>query len=327
MVPSNSVASFQKALQQSKNLILVAGAGLSAASGIPTFRGAGGYWRSFQATRLATPEAFDANPGLVWQASFLTLVSTAHIHKLSSLVLPLPSRKVCNLVLSCKPNNAHHVIARLLDPNYRSAVAPLATKCTLITQNVDGLSLRAQEVLQPVTGTLGNTTLEQGKIIEMHGRLLETLCTKCKHRNPDSRSPICPALAGTELRTEAIMDDAGKRVPEAEIPSKDLPRCEKDGCGGLLRPGVVWFGESIPELNKIESLVEEADMCLVIGTSSVVYPAAGFADVVQDNGGKVAVFNIETSQGDQNADFLFLGPCERTLGEALGIEVPAMREL
>ncbi|CUA74904.1 NAD-dependent protein deacylase [Rhizoctonia solani] len=305
MGPSNNITSFQKALQQSKNLILVAGAGLSAASGIPTFRGAGGYWRSFQATRLATPEAFDADPGLVWQFY--------HYRR--------------EKVLSCKPNNAHHVIARLLDPNYRSAVAPLATKCTLITQNVDGLSLRAQEMLQPVTGTLGNTTLEQGKIIEMHGRLLETLCTKCKHRNPDSRSPICPALAGTELRTEAIMDDAGKRVPEAEIPSKDLPRCEKDGCGGLLRPGVVWFGESIPELNKIESLVEEADMCLVIGTSSVVYPAAGFADVVQDNGGKVAVFNIETSQGDQNADFLFLGPCERTLGEALGIEVPAMREL
>ncbi|CEL51803.1 NAD-dependent protein deacylase OS=Coprinopsis cinerea (strain Okayama-7 / 130 / ATCC MYA-4618 / FGSC 9003) GN=CC1G_00083 PE=3 SV=2 [Rhizoctonia solani AG-1 IB] len=67
-------------------------------------------------------------------------------------------------------------------------------------------------------------------------------------------------------------------------------------------------------------------MCLVIGTSSVVYPAAGFADVVQDNGGKVAVFNVEASQGDQNVDFLFLGPCEKTLGEALGIEVPIVRE-
>ncbi|KDN51660.1 hypothetical protein RSAG8_00206, partial [Rhizoctonia solani AG-8 WAC10335] len=295
MGPSDNIASFRKALQQSKNLILVAGAGLSAASGIPTFRGAGGYWRSFEATRLATPEAFDANPGLVWQFY--------HYRR--------------EKYLSCKPNNAHHVIARLLDPNYRGAIAPLATKCTLITQNVDGLSLRAQEALQTATG---------GKIIEMHGRLVETLCTRCKHRNPDTRSPICPALAGTELRTEAIMDAAGKRVPEAEFSPKDLPRCEKDGCGGLLRPGAVWFGESIPGLNAIESLVEEADMCLVVGTSSVVYPAAGFADVVQDNGGKVAVFDIEASQGDQNADFLFLGPCEKTLGEALGIEVPAIRE-
>ncbi|CAE6424930.1 unnamed protein product [Rhizoctonia solani] len=304
-MPSNNIASFRKALQQSKNIILVAGAGLSAASGIPTFRGAGGYWRSFEATRLATPEAFDANPSLVWQFY--------HYRR--------------EKVLSCKPNNAHHVIARLLDPNYRSAVAPLAIKCTLITQNVDGLSLRAQEALQAIADIpTESTALEQGKIIEMHGRLLDTLCSKCRHRTPNTRSPICPALAGTELRTEAIMDDAGKRVPEAEISPKDLPRCEKDGCGGLLRPGVVWFGESIPGLNAIERLVEVADMCLVVGTSSVVYPAAEFADVVQFNGGKVAVFNIEASQGDQNADFLFLGPCEKMLGEALGIEVPNIRE-
>ncbi|QRW27496.1 NAD-dependent histone deacetylase SIR2 [Rhizoctonia solani] len=257
MAPSNNVNSFRKALQQSKNLILVAGAGLSAASG----------------------------------------------------------------------RNTHIPGFRLLDPNYRGAVAPLAINCTLITQNVDGLSLRAQDALGSESlDNVGTSNLNQGQIIEMHGRLLETLCTKCKHRNLDTRSPICPALAGTELRTEAVMDDAGKRVPEAEISPNDLPRCGKDGCGGLLRPGVVWFGESIPRLNAIESLVEEADMCLVVGTSSVVYPAAGFADVVQDNGGKVAVFNIEASQGDQNADFLFLGPCEKTLGEALGIEVPIIRE-
>ncbi|KAJ1309759.1 hypothetical protein OPQ81_006525 [Rhizoctonia solani] len=272
MAPSNNVASFRKALQQSRNVILVTGAGLSAASGIPTFRGAGGYWRSFEATRLATPEAFDANPGLVWQFY--------HYRR--------------EKVLSCKPNNAHHVIARFLDPNYRSAIAPLVAKCTLITQNIDGLSVRAQEELQAVTSASANSPdQEPGKIVEMHGRLLETLCTKCKHRTPDARSPICPALAGTELRTEAIMDDAGKRVPEVEISPEDLPKCERDGCGGLLRPGVVWFGESIPGLKAIQSLVEDADMCLVVGTSSVVYPAAGFADVVQGNFGKVAVFNIE----------------------------------
>jgi NAD-dependent deacetylase sirtuin 5 len=66
------------------------------------------------------------------------------------------------------------------------------------------------------------------------------------------------------------MDESGKRVPEAEIPPEDLPRCEQAGCGGLLRPSVVWFGESIPGLDAIESVVEVADMCLVVGTSSVV---------------------------------------------------------
>ncbi|CAE6414577.1 unnamed protein product [Rhizoctonia solani] len=299
MVPSNNIASFRKALQQSKNLILVAGAGLSAASG-----------RSFS----------------LFPAPTQNNIAQEYPH---SGVLFYHYRR--EKVLSCKPNNAHHIIARLLDPRYRSDVAPLAINCTLITQNVDGLSLRAQHALRsestinPGTSS-GTTNLNQGQIIEMHGRLLETLCTKCKHRNPDTRSPICPALAGTELRTEAVMDDVGKRVPEAEISPNDLPRCEKDGCGGLLRPGVVWFGESIPGLNVTESLVEEADMCLVVGTSSVVYPAAGFADVVQDNGGKVAVFNVDASQGDQNADFLFLGPCEKTLGEALGIGVPIVRE-
>lgn len=299
--PSTDIAAFRNALQKSKNLIIVSGAGLSAASGIPTFRGAGGYWRSFDATVLATPEAFAENPGLVWQFY--------HYRR--------------EKVLSCKPNNAHHVLARLLHPAYRSKIAPLATECTLITQNVDGLSLRAQEQFESTNPPASNSALKQGKIIEMHGRLMETLCSKCKNRNPDTRSPICPALAGTEVRTEAIKDDQGRRVPEADIPPEVLPRCEKDGCGGLLRPGVVWFGESIPGLNAIDSVVEEADMCLVVGTSSVVYPAAGFAGTVQQNGGKVAVFNIESSKGDQYADFLFIGPCETTLGETLGIEIPS----
>jgi NAD-dependent deacetylase sirtuin 5 len=104
----------------------------------------------------------------------------------------------------------------------------------------------------------------------MHGRLLETRCTLCKDIRPNSRSPICPALAGTEIRTDAIMDHLGQRVPEATIPTEDLPHCEKEGCGGLLRPAVVWFGESIPELGVIDSVVEAADVCLVVGTSSVV---------------------------------------------------------
>ncbi|KAB5596528.1 NAD-dependent deacetylase sirtuin 5 [Ceratobasidium theobromae] len=301
MAPSQNIAAFRKALQESQNLIVVAGAGLSAGSGIPTFRGAGGYWRSFEATQLATPEAFAANPGLVWQFY--------HYRR--------------EKVLSCKPNNAHHAIARLLRPNYRSEIAPHATECTLITQNVDGLSVRAQQALQStLPSEPDNSTLKQGEIIEMHGRLLETLCTKCKHRNPDARSPICQALAGTESRIEAIKDDLGRRVPEAEIASEDLPRCEKDGCGGLLRPAVVWFGEAIPGLREIEEIVKNADLCLVVGTSSVVYPAAGFAGIVQKNGGKIAVFNVESSSGDRYADFLFIGPCEKTLGETLGIEVP-----
>ncbi|KAG8743580.1 hypothetical protein FRC10_011727 [Ceratobasidium sp. 414] len=231
--------------------------------------------------------------------------------------------KPTDRVFACKPNNAHHIIARLLRCEYRQPIAPLANHCTLITQNVDGLSVRAQEELAasdpPNTNPM--PTQEPGDIIEMHGRLVDTICARCKDRRPNTQSPICPALAGTEARTDAIMDEAGKRVPEATIPTEELPHCEKEGCGGLLRPGVVWFGEAIPGLRVIESVVDAADMCLVVGTSSVVYPAAGFANTVQRNGGTVAVFNIEASQGDRDANFLFIGPCEETLGDVLGISL------
>ncbi|KAF8610016.1 DHS-like NAD/FAD-binding domain-containing protein [Ceratobasidium sp. AG-I] len=301
MPPSNDAQAFRTALQRSKRIILVAGAGLSAGSGIPTFRGVGGYWRSFEATSLATPEAFRANPSLVWQFY--------HYRR--------------EKVLSCKPNNAHHVIARFLRPEYRESVAPRSNSCTLITQNVDGLSVRAKQELDAVHPQQNPPTssLKQGEIIEMHGRLLETLCTKCQERRPDVRSPICPALGGTEVRTEAIMDEAGKRVPEETIATEELPHCEKEGCNGLLRPAVVWFNESIPGLSDIDDVVDRADFCIVVGTSSVVYPAAGFADTVRGNGGTVAVFNIEASKGDRYSDFLFLGPCEETLGNVLGISV------
>ncbi|KAG9120827.1 hypothetical protein FRC07_003525 [Ceratobasidium sp. 392] len=296
MPPSSDITAFRAALQRCKHIIIVAGAGLSSASGIPTFRGAGGYWRSFEAT------------------SSITIAE-----KSKRLNVPVSTDRV----FSCKPNNAHYVIARLLRHEYRQPIAPLANHCTLITQNVDGLSIRAREELAASDPPNANSTSSQASdnIIEMHGRVVDTICTRCKDRRSNTQSPICPALAGTETRTEAIMDEAGKRVPEAIISTEDLPHCEKAGCGGLLRPGVVWFGEAIPGLDAIDKEVEAADMCLVVGTSSVVYPAAGFADVVQENGGTVAVFNIEASQGDQNADFLFIGPCEETLGNALGIDI------
>jgi len=67
MEPSMDTIAFQKVLHESKNIIAVAGAGLSAASGIPTFRGSGGIWRKYNAMKLATPEGFKKSPSLVWQ--------------------------------------------------------------------------------------------------------------------------------------------------------------------------------------------------------------------------------------------------------------------
>lgn len=125
---------------------------------------------------------------------------------------------------------------------------------------------------------------------------------------------------------------------EPNIALADLPRCAK--CGALARPGVVWFGEQPWYLEDIETLVSKADMCIVVGTSSTVssdqtrracdialrshhlqqvQPAAGYAGDVHDNGGTVAVFNLDRSTGDEQADFLFLGPCEQLLPKALNI--------
>ena len=184
-----------------------------------------------------------------------------------------------------------------------------------MTQNVDGLSIQAFRKASPS---------REPDIFEMHGHLFDTICTVCKDRDTNRDSPLCPALAGTDSEN---IDE------EPEIPQEDLPRCRK--CSGLLRPGVVWFEEIPHHLSEIAKIVGDADLALVVGTSSTVccicmrhiktfclcikqvYPAAGYASEIADNGGTVAVFNIQRSDGDEDADFLFLGPCEKTLPHVL----------
>jgi len=140
-------------------------------------------------------------------------------------------------------------------PEHLKVVAPSATKFTLVTQNVDGLSARAFREACPTGG--------EPPLFEMHGRLFETVCTACNDRIANFDSPICPALAGTEELVE-------KHTMEPDIPLENLPRCQKPNCNGLLRPGVVWFEEMPHYLEEINKIVEEADLALVVGTSSVV---------------------------------------------------------
>ncbi|EMD41050.1 hypothetical protein CERSUDRAFT_111620 [Gelatoporia subvermispora B] len=291
-LPSSDMSAFTEVLKRSKNIIAVAGAGLSAASGIPTFRGTGGMWRKYDAMSLATPEAFHANPSRVWQFY--------HYRR--------------EKALSAQPNAAHLALAAFSVPSLRHQISPDAS-FTLITQNVDGLSQRSLNSVVATKPVLGEElqATSQPVMLEMHGRLFDVVCTArgCGHRSLDFSSPICAALAGTEELVE-------KGVIEPEIPLEDLPRCSK--CGALARPGVVWFGEQPHHMDAIIKLVDEADLCLVVGTSSTVYPAAGFASEVQDHDGNVAVFNLDRSEGDETADFLFLGPCEETLPKALGLD-------
>ncbi|KZV87587.1 DHS-like NAD/FAD-binding domain-containing protein [Exidia glandulosa HHB12029] len=279
------MAAFGAALRASKNIIAVCGAGLSAASGIPTFRGAGGLWRKYDAISLATPEAFAENPSRVWQFY--------HYRRESAL--------------KAEPNAAHYALGLLTQSDSRALLAPACANFKIITQNVDGLSPRAHTKLPSPEQAAAST-------IEMHGRIHDVICTSCEKTTFDASSPICPALAGTEAIVATGHEEAEPQIEEA-----DLPRCKEPGCDGLLRPGVVWFGERPHRLAEIDEYVERADLCLVVGTSSTVYPAASYAEEVKSHGGRVAVFNLDRSQGDGDADFLFLGPCEETLPRALGI--------
>ncbi|KZT24776.1 DHS-like NAD/FAD-binding domain-containing protein [Neolentinus lepideus HHB14362 ss-1] len=294
MSGSTPADAFREAFRNSKHIVVIAGAGLSAASGIPTFRDGGGMWRSLDATALATPEAFSENPSLVWQFY--------HYRRTKAL--------------KAKPNPAHEIIAKMSVPSYLKKVAPAAKTFHLVTQNVDRLSVAA---LDSLTERLASESVSAsdgpGKratfpncILEMHGRIYDVKCTACDYCAEDRTDPLSPAL-GTADALFTDYHDAGSR--EVNIPAEDLPRCP--ACGALARPGVVWFGEKPYHLDEINSIVYKADMCLVIGTSSTVRPASTYAYRVQRHGGKVAVFNLDPSDKDERADFVFSGCCETVL--------------
>ncbi|KAM5530677.1 hypothetical protein V8D89_015649 [Ganoderma adspersum] len=301
-----SVSAFRECFRKSKHIVVVAGAGLSAASGIPTFRDGGGMWRSLDATALATPEAFQANPSLVWQFYHYRRTKT----------------------LEAKPNTAHEILAKLSVRKYMRKVAPEAKSFHLVTQNVDRLSALALQSLSnrlAPNPTATETDIDTkskalakrqppltfpDSILEMHGRICDVQCTQCDFRQEDLSDPLCPALGAADASFQDYHDAGSKEV---NIPPEQLPRCP--ACGALARPGVVWFGEKPYHLDEINSIVYKVDMCLVIGTSSTVRPASTYAYRVQRHGGKVAVFNLDPSEKDERADFVFRGPCEAVLPE------------
>jgi NAD-dependent deacetylase sirtuin 5 len=128
---------------------------------------------------------------------------------------------------------------------------------------VDGLSRRAAAALHSETPDPSTAKLPS-TLIEMHGSLFKTKCLACKDEAPNFDSPICPALAESAAGPgDSALEEEGR-----EIPLDDLPRCAK--CGGLLRPGVVWFGEAIESQAAIANMVASVDLLLVIGTSSTV---------------------------------------------------------
>jgi len=185
-------------LATSSKIAVLTGAGVSAESGIPTFRSNGGYWRQYRFEDLATPEGFARDPKFVW---------TWYEERRRAIA-------------AARPNAGHEALAEM----ERRVPA-----FTLITQNVDGL--------HDLAGSKN--------VIKLHGDIWTVRCLKC----------------GKE------------RVERAEL--NDLP--PSCACGGMLRPGVVWFGEELPEgaIERAAAAVRAADVLIVAGTSALVYPAAG----------------------------------------------------
>ncbi|XP_065113372.1 NAD-dependent protein deacylase sirtuin-5, mitochondrial [Paramisgurnus dabryanus] len=266
--PCSDLTKFREDFAKAKHIAIITGAGVSAESGVPTFRGQGGYWRKWQAQDLATPTAFSRDPSLVWEFY--------HYRR--------------EVMASKMPNPAHLAIAEC-----ESRLRQQGRSVVVITQNIDELHHSAGSK----------------NVYEIHGSLFKTRCMSCGEVKANHKSPICPALEG-----KGEPDPSAK---DARIPVEELPRCERKSCNGLLRPHVVWFGETLDAdiLTGVEQELDKCDLCLVVGTSSIVYPAAMFAPQVAARGVPVAEFNTDSTPATKSFMYHFKGPCGITLPPAL----------
>ena len=224
-------------LAEAAAVAVLTGAGISAESGIPTFRGADGLWKNFKPEELATPEAFARDPKLVWE----------WYNWRRERIAP------------ALPNPAHKALVQLeiKKRNY-----------TLITQNVDGLHARAGS----------------RNVLELHGNIASTFCF-----------------------------DEGVPVSDYEDDGQTPPRCPR--CGALLRPGVVWFGESLPRpaLERARRAAESCEVMLSIGTSGLVHPAAGLPLLAQERGALLVEVNPSPTPLTPYVDFALCGPAGQLL--------------
>jgi NAD-dependent deacetylase len=219
-------------LKKARNIAVLTGAGISAESGIPTFRGEGGLWRKYRPEQLATPTAFSRDPKLVWEW--------------------YDWRR--GIIGAKDPNPGHKILALWQDR---------FDAFHLITQNIDGLHQRAGS----------------NDVLELHGNIWKLRCTQ----------------EGTLTENHDI--------PLADIP----PRCQE--CGALLRPHVVWFGESLDMgiLQEAFRLSGDCDVMFVVGTSAVVQPAASLPLAAHDAGAKTVEINPDPTPLTSMLDYSFRG--------------------
>lgn len=234
------------ALRESQQVCVLTGAGVSAESGVPTFRDAQtGLWEQYDPHELATPDAFQRDPALIWRWY----------------------RWRRDLVAGVEPNPGHLALVSL---------AGLVPDLTIVTQNVDGLHQRA--------GSDG--------VIEFHGNLFENRC----------------------FVEGCLAEDADM--------SAEVPVCP--GCGGMVRPGVVWFGESIPEpaLEAADAAVNGCDLFFSIGTSSLVWPAAGLAEAARQQGATIVEINLDATPLSSATHYCLQGKSGEVLPELVDSLAP-----
>ncbi len=231
---------FIEKLKKAKSLLFFTGAGISAESGIPTFRGDEGLWKKFKPEELANFNAFIRNPDMVWEWYQYR-------------------RKIIN---EAKPNAAHITIKEL----------EKFFEVNVVTQNVDNLHGRAGSK----------------NIYELHGNIERNFCIDCK----------------TFYNKDFVFENK-------------VPKCEK--CGGLIRPDVVWFGENLPleVFQKAEEKAKKADICFIVGTSAVVYPAAYIPITAKEYGAYLVEINIQPTEITRSVDLSILGKSGKVLPEIL----------
>lgn len=236
-------------LSETSGITVLTGAGVSAESGIPTFRGKDGLWRTYSAAELATPEAFSRDPKTVWEW--------------------YAYRR--DLIGRARPNNAHLALAELEN---------IFDEFTLVTQNIDGL----------------HSSAGSRKVIELHGNIWRSRCT-----------------GGCGTMPLPVID---------EFP----PRCK---CGALLRPDVVWFGEPLdPDpIARAVAAASSSDIMMVVGTSSIVYPAAEIPVAAKEGGAMLIEINPERTPLSPMADFCVLDKAGVALPKIVSAVLSSIRKV
>ena len=287
--PSPEVlADFASHLQSSTRILVLIGAGLSASSGIPTYRSAGGFWRTYSDQQLAKKAVFEENPVLVWQF---------YNHRRQQAKAALP-------------NPAHIALAEL---------AKKKPGLLSVNQNVDELCQRAGH--------------PESQIQNLHGSLFRVRCfdDECGYEVANDDVPLVSQLPVSE--PSGVLDSADADPEPYECTAEDLPHCPQCKVN-LLRPATVWFGEGLPEIKvkKIDEWFQEGDagdskvdLMLVIGTSTMVWPAAGYIGRARKAGARVAFFNMEAKTAGaakpEDNDWMFLGDAAELVPLAFEMEL------